>query len=83
MKKNKSTKIVAFIALIAILLWVLWTGINFLLQMADNQEENVNESTLTPEQLEQLKQELNSQNNTWNNQVPEENTNVEDNTENQ
>ena len=75
MKQKKSTQIVALIALLAILLWVIWTGINFFLTM--NQAPT--QADLTPEQLEQIKDDLNKQLEEENktNASSEENTNWE------
>jgi len=57
MQQKKSTKLVALIALLAILIWVIWTGINFFLSI----DKAPNEPELTPEQLEQIKSDLNAQ----------------------
>jgi sensor domain CHASE-containing protein len=81
MKKNTTTKIVALIALLAILIWVLGTGINFVLNMWEN-ANNAEEVQLTPEQLEEIKNNLNKQIEEGKINLEDENTeNSENNTE--
>ncbi|MCT4617344.1 MAG: hypothetical protein N4A38_03995 [Candidatus Gracilibacteria bacterium] len=81
MKKNTTTKIVALIALLAILIGVLGTGINFVLNMGEN-ANNAEEVQLTPEQLEEIKNNLNKQIEEGKINLEDENTeNSENNTE--